>query len=293
MFGDSITNSRIQDALDTWRLWSSSRPFLSRELPGGLTNLSFLIETSDKKFVLRINAKNSGELGIDRQLEIQALSRASEIKIAPTVIHYDIGLGFLVTEYVDGRIWNHNDVSLPQNTVRLAKLLKAIHGLDAIDGSFSVKEKISLYKRTISIELLGLQKIDRTIDRIVSSVEATVCDDCLCHNDLLASNIVERSDGDLCVLDWEYAAMGHPFFDLAAVIDGQVFDEAAADCLVSSYLCTSLDSGSDERNVFWQWRVIYCYIDLLWFAVQPTSEKKFLSEKTHHLDRLLRSQEFS
>lgn len=292
MCGDSITNSRIQSALGTWRHWSSSRPFLIEALPGGLTNLSYLIGTPQKNYVLRINASNSSQLGIDRQVEIQALSRASEIKLAPAIVYYDIGVGFLVTEYIDGRIWNRSDVSSPKNAVRLAKVLKAIHGLEAIEGSFSVKDRISLYKKSVSLEIPRWKEIDKAVDRIADRVGADVFEDCFCHNDLLASNIVETLDGDLRVLDWEYAAMGHPFFDLAAVIEGQVFDPGAADCLVSSYLCDSLDSWTDANYVFWQWRVIYCYIDVLWYAVQTAREKNSLAEKLHHLDRLLRSREY-
>ena len=38
----------------------------------------------------------------------------------------------------------------------------------------------------------------------------------LCHNDLLAANILATEDR-LWLIDWEYAGMGHPLFDLASV----------------------------------------------------------------------------
>ena len=41
-----------------------------------------------------------------------------------------------------------------------------------------------------------------------------------CHNDLLAPNRL-RSGGKLWALDWEYCAMGSPWFDLAVISCGE------------------------------------------------------------------------
>jgi thiamine kinase-like enzyme len=36
-----------------------------------------------------------------------------------------------------------------------------------------------------------------------------------CHNDLLSANLIRaQGDGRLMIVDWEYAGMGHPLFDL-------------------------------------------------------------------------------
>ena len=289
MLGNSIIQFRIQAALGTWRNWSNSRPLLIRALPGGLTNNSYLVGTPERQYVLRLNANNSRQLGIDRHLEIQALSRASEIKLSPAIVYFDIEMNFLVTEYIDGRIWGHSDLSLPANAVWLVELLQTIHGLDAIEASFSIRERISLYKNAVSMDVPEWQEIGIAIDAVVEETEAEIFNCCLCHNDLLASNIIETSGGKLYVLDWEYAAMGHPFFDLAAVVEGQVFDKTVSDVLVSSYLGALPDSWTDKDNVFWRWRVIYCYIDLLWYTVQAASEKYLLSKKRHYLSSLLES----
>jgi thiamine kinase-like enzyme len=40
----------------------------------------------------------------------------------------------------------------------------------------------------------------------------------LFHSDLHHSNLIERADGRLFLLDWEYAAVGDPLFDPACVL---------------------------------------------------------------------------
>ena len=57
-----------------------------------------------------------------------------------------------------------------------------------------------------------------------------------CHNDLLAGNIIRsREDGAVLIVDWEYAGMGHPCFDLGNLSVNNDFDEAADERLLQAY----------------------------------------------------------
>jgi len=38
----------------------------------------------------------------------------------------------------------------------------------------------------------------------------------LCHNDLLTNHLLLSADNSLKIIDWEYAAMGNRYFDLAS-----------------------------------------------------------------------------
>ena len=52
----------------------------------------------------------------------------------------------------------------------------------------------------------------------------------LCHNDLLPANMI-MSAGRLWLVDWEYAGMGHPLFDLASVsANAGLSDDEEAPC---------------------------------------------------------------
>jgi len=56
----------------------------------------------------------------------------------------------------------------------------------------------------------------------------------LCHNDLLAANLI-WSDGRLWLIDWEYAGMGHPLFDLASVAANAGLTDTQEQALLESY----------------------------------------------------------
>jgi thiamine kinase-like enzyme len=86
---------------------------------------------------------------------------------------------------------------------------------------------------------------------------------CLCHNDVHHLNIV---DGDsLRLIDWEYAGVGEPLFDLASVCVYHRYRRAQRERLLSAYAAPS-------ETVSWQRLELACwlfdYIRDLWLAVR-------------------------
>ena len=80
---------------------------------------------------------------------------------------------------------------------------------------------------------------------------------CLCHNDLVAENIVDT--GELMFLDWEYACDNDPLFDLATVVAQHELDEAQTDVLLSAYFDGAWRTGRPELE-----RQVANYNALLW-----------------------------
>jgi thiamine kinase-like enzyme len=81
-----------------------------------------------------------------------------------------------------------------------------------------------------------------------------------CHNDLLAGNLID--DGKkIRIIDWEYAAMGDPFFDLGNYAANQELGPEASRFLLKEYLGkVKRDDverlalhrlASDLREAFW------------------------------------------
>jgi thiamine kinase-like enzyme len=58
----------------------------------------------------------------------------------------------------------------------------------------------------------------------------------LCHNDLLPANLLADAAGKLWVIDWEYAGMGDPFFDLGNLSTLNGFDVGEDVELITAYL---------------------------------------------------------
>jgi len=84
----------------------------------------------------------------------------------------------------------------------------------------------------------------------------------LCHNDLLPPNLV-RSGGRLWALDWEYAAVGSRWFDLAVVCAGENLDVQAGSALAGRYL--GRPPTPAESRLLQYARLSYAYLELLWY----------------------------
>ena len=109
-----------------------------------------------------------------------------------------------------------------------------------------------------------------------------------CHNDLLAGNII-RSDGGTKVMlvDWEYAGMGDPRFDLGNLSVNNDFDEDDDDRLLRAY--TGAPPSARMRAALKLMRVLSDAREGAWGVVQGVIselEFDFARYAREHFDRL-------
>jgi len=84
-----------------------------------------------------------------------------------------------------------------------------------------------------------------------------------CHNDIVASNIIETPD--LMLLDWEYACDNDPFYDLACTIAYHDLTNKQVDRLLGSY--TGATSPEVVEKLQRQIR-LFDAIQCLWYATR-------------------------
>jgi thiamine kinase len=262
----------LNSVLAQWPLWSSSKPTLLQQLKGGQTNTSFLIQARKEQWVLRVNAKNSAELNLNRELEHQILSLPGINHVAPNIVYFDPEKRFLVTEYLPGKVWTSKKIDKLKNIIDLALLLKIIHQLDSVDGTLDCQQKASNYWQHIDSNnpiAAAVKALQPAILWNFEQARAKCTHHTLCHNDLLASNLLTTDEGRLYALDWEYAAMGDPYFDLAVIVEGNELDEHQSELLLKTYLDDTRDDNLlNVRKRLFHSRVIYCYLTLLWYVLQ-------------------------
>ncbi len=230
-------------------------------LSGGITNHNFKIEVNGQAFVLRMGGAETGLLGIDREVEHQASLRAAEVGLGPDVVAFLAGEGWLVTRFIDGRPIPPEEMRRTETIRRVAAALRKLHDAAPIPGRFDAHAVVEEYRR--EAEAHGVEvpaayaAAHATSERIRLARRPQPM--VPCHNDLLNANFLD--DGEIRIVDWEYAGMGDRFFDLANLSVNHEFGVRENDVLLSEYFGETSSTAiealammkfmSDFREAMW------------------------------------------
>jgi thiamine kinase-like enzyme len=260
------------------RVWPGREVELE-PLGGGITNRNFKVVVGGERFVLRIGGKDTELLGIDRAAEYAASRVAAELGLAPEVVAFVEPEGYLVTRYVDGRV-GEVDVG------RVGAALRRLHDGPALPSRFDSFRVVEIYRTTaaergvaVPVAYERASEVARRIERRRAGAEPRPC-----HNDLLNANFI--ADGTrLWIVDWEYAGMGDPFFDLGNFAVNHELDQAAERDLLAAY-------GSDDRDALVVMRFMSDFREAMWGVVQQGISEldfDFRAYADEHFERLERT----
>ncbi len=181
--------------------------------------------------MIRLPGRDTELLGIDRAAEGAAAAAAAELGIAPPVTALLEDPPCLVCAFVPGRQVDEEDLRGPELLERLARTLATLHDSGArVDASFSPFRVVEEYEATArgrgAATPAEYARAHACAERIEAAFGGPDHDPVLCHNDLLAGNLLVDRD-TLQIVDWEYAGIGDRWFDLGnlAVNNGLGPDE--------------------------------------------------------------------
>ncbi|TME23257.1 MAG: hypothetical protein E6I67_03430 [Chloroflexi bacterium] len=196
------------------QLWPGL-PATVEELGGGITNRNFKVQVGDEVFVLRMGGAKTDLLGIDRAVEYAAGKRAFEVGIGPEVTAFVPEEGWLVARFIEGRPITPTEMRSPSMLTRVAFAIRAFHDGPPIPGRFNAWAVVDAYRATAEAHAVEMPSEFRRARAIAERIRAArgVNPVVPCHNDLLNANFLD--DGQIRIVDWEYAGMGDRFFDLA------------------------------------------------------------------------------
>lgn len=214
-------------------------------VPGGFSNLTFLVQTPVEKFAMRrapFGEKISNAHDMNRESQVlEALQKAGYKKAPKPIILYeseDVNGGPLfVMEWIDGIILRNNknnEVSLSEEEFRklsensinsLIELhlleLKASGLIDLGRPEGYVERQISgwtnRYFRSKTNELPEMEKIAEWLKANMPTKENVG----FIHNDFKYDNLALKRDNRSeikAVLDWEMATVGDPLMDLGTTL---------------------------------------------------------------------------
>ena len=209
-------------------------------LEGGITNRNFRVNFGGTDYVVRLPGKDTGLLGIDREAERLATRKAAELELAPKVAAMLDQPPCLVTCFVESRHMSAEELREPARIEEVARDLRSFHdsGL-ALPTDFYVSEIVSRYAEVTQSRggalPEGFEHARDCARKVVKAVRKNPDHQPTpCHNDLLAANFLH--DGDrIVIVDWEYAGMGDPFFDLGNFAVNNELDDAGEERLLTTY----------------------------------------------------------
>ncbi|MGH2835547.1 MAG: phosphotransferase [Solirubrobacteraceae bacterium] len=257
-------------------------------LSGGITNRNYRIRLGGRDCVLRLPGQDTELLGIDRAAERLATEQAARLGIGPELLYADSACA--VTAFVPGAPVDQE--RLRADPSQVARALRAFHGSGLqLPARFWVPELLRGYAAITAARGGALPaayaRAQELVDRIAAALPPS--DPVPCHDDLLPGNLIQTGERILLV-DWEYAGLGHRYFDLANLAAGNDFDEAAEERLLEAYLGQPV--ALDQLATLRLFRLVSDAREAAWGVVQGVLSEldfDFAAYAEEHFERLQRA----
>ena len=233
MDGPSEAAARRAATLACWRRRVTPVP-----LGGGISNFNFLIEDGGARFFVRIGDDFEVH-NVLRRFELAASRAAHAAGISPEVVYAEPGA--MVFRHIEGRTLGPEHVRDPAMLARVVPLMRACHRelprhFRGPTPAFWVFQVVRDYAarlaeegHRLTAELPRYLAAAEHLETAVGPVEIVFG-----HNDLLAANLID--DGErLWLVDWEYAGLNSPLFDLGGLASNNELTPELEDRLLELY----------------------------------------------------------
>jgi thiamine kinase-like enzyme len=263
-------------------------------LTGGITNRNFRISIDGRRdrYVVRLAGNDTHLLGISREVEHAATVAAAGVGVGPEVTAFIRPEGYLVTRFIEGSPVSDAAVHEATTQRRVGESLRRIHDGPPIPGLFIPFRIVEAYRALAAARGVPIPPEYELAQSLARRVELACLSNPLemrpCHNDLLNANFID--DGTrIRIVDWEYAGMGDPFFDLGnfSVNHGLAPEEDAE--VLRAY------DGTVERDRLARLTIMRTMSDFreaMWGVLQQgvsTLDVDFVAYAGEHFERLIRN----
>jgi aminoglycoside phosphotransferase (APT) family kinase protein len=174
--------------------------------------------------------------------ELACIAIASDLGVAPALIHGDAATGVTILARIDGSPVSRDSPRDGDLLGRLARTLRTLHGGPRFPAS------PSFAMRFAGFAALGLQLPAAVVDTVaataplVEAPELSVSS----HRDINPTNIL-ATPGRIYLIDWELAGLADPFYDLGQLGVWVCRDAAERALLIERYLGRAPDADERER----------------------------------------------
>ncbi len=221
--------SDIDAYISSWQRWNtrlSSKPAITQPLSGGTRNQSWLLQSGHERLVLKIYAEHS-PAKTNKEVECSSQRHVAGLGLAARLAYIDPECRFSVSEFIEAQ--HPGREKKPDKDV-LESLVAAINHYQSVDSGYLALPEIdypailSRYWNAILAESTCPAVTGNAFEQALARAEHYQQNSggqrTLVHHDLVPENVlVQQCDnGPACFfLDWEFAGIGIPSFDFAAL----------------------------------------------------------------------------
>ena len=265
-------------------------------LSGGITNRNFLVAAAGRRdrYVIRLAGNDTHLLGISREVEHAATVAAAGVGVGPEVTAFIRPEGYLLTRFIEGSPVSDESVHESSTLDRVADSLRRIHDGPPIPGLFVPLRIVESYRalaRARGVPIPTEYELAAAIGRRIElACLANPIEVRPCHNDLLNANFID--DGTrIRIVDWEYAGMGDPFFDLGNFSINHELTPGEDAHLLAAYDAADRHRDRAPRLArLTLMRVVSDFREAMWGVLQQgisTLDVDFVAYAGEHFERLL------
>jgi thiamine kinase-like enzyme len=237
-----------------------------------------------KKYVIRLNAQNAQSLFLNRTAEWHIHQSIAQYNICTPYVYRDPKDRYWIRPFIEDKTLHetlaNNPSGITSNVLnQLAKKLKLIHStpLSKVWPKINLKQRTDHYWKQIFNRLNHQQSaLICTLEDLKTELDIEVKANGyglrLCHMDPNPNNWIADKK-EIYLIDWEYAAVGNPAWDIAVLCDTFKLTEAQQDDLLKYY-----GNGQINKKKLNTAHHQMKYLGTLWYCVQSITSAQDLAD---------------
>jgi thiamine kinase-like enzyme len=264
-----------------------------KALGAGPISETYRVARDGVAYTLKVAVEHHPDLRLDLPWEVRVLEAAASAGLAPRLVYCDLDGAVLLSCWAEGRSWVSHEAAAPANLARIAGLLRRVHALAVPMPARQVTplQWIEIYAEALTRRDSGSS--DPALRRAALSRAQALAKlpraaGVVCHSDLHVMNLIQDDDS-LILLDWEYAHVTDPLWDLAGWCANNDFEAEMQRRLLTRYLGNAPIPSQWQR--FRLLLALYDYVCLLWsqlYLTVPGEGADGVAERARLLDARLR-----
>ena len=227
-------------------------------LKKGLISEIYLCNFNNIKSVIRLDLEIPGWLKIQRDSEIRTLDFNNNDKSEKNILYHDLEKGILIRRFIEGNKFILNKINSDQQIELLGRAVKKIHKTNyEKDAVNNFSNSINRYQQILKYKIQKDPILEFGFE-IYQDLNHESYPKVFSHNDLTQENIIW--DHEYVFIDWEYAGLNNPLFDIASIIFSYSLNDQQIDSL-----CRGYGKKSEvDMEILRKWVKFTYFCDYIW-----------------------------